>query len=104
MYGLPSGQLHGIPPAGGASDSPFPSPGKMSTKISLDEFCTHYLISDADKSKLVLLEYTPGNKDVTDLEESDWKGANFSKLGWKAFLRAHRQFVKDIKDGSWAAH
>lgn len=105
LYGLPSGQLHGIPLAVSAnnSESPFPSPGKTGAKIPLDQFCDRYSISDADKSKLVLLEYTPGNKDVMDLEEADWKGANFSKLGWKAFLRAHRQFVKDIKDGSWAA-
>jgi len=103
LYGLPSGQLHGIPSVVPVNDSPIPSPGKTSPKIPLDQFCTRYSISDADKSKLAVLEYTPGNKDVTDLEEADWKTANFSKLGWKAFLRAHRQFMKDIKDGSWAA-
>lgn len=105
-YGPPPGQSHGIPPVAGASNnSPFPSPGKISPldlKIPLARFCTHYEISESNQAKLASLEYIPGNKDVMELEENDWKEAGFSKLGWKAFLRAHRQFIKDAKDGLWA--
>lgn len=112
-YGPPPGQSHGTPPvqvqvAGtNNSESPFPSPGKISPldlKIPLEHFCTRYEISESNRVKLASLEYIPGNKDVMELEESDWKEAGFSKLGWKAFLRAHRQFIKDAKDGSWGNH
>jgi len=106
LYGPPPGQFHGTPPVAGTNnESPFPSPGKVSPldlKISLDRFCTRYEIPDSNQAKLASLEYIPGNKDVMELEESDWKEAGFSKFGWKAFLRAHRQFIKDAKDGLWA--
>ena len=104
-YGLPPGQFHGTPPVTGANNSPFPSPGKVSPfdlKISLDRFCMRYEIPESNQAKLASLEYIPGNKDVMELEEGDWKEVGFSKLGWKAFLRAHRQFIKDAKDGLWA--
>jgi hypothetical protein len=101
----PPGKSHETPPVAGANNSPFPSPGKISPfdlKIPLDRFCTRYEIPESNRVKLASLEYIPGNKDVMELEESDWKEAGFSKLGWKAFLRAHRQFIKDAKDGLWA--
>lgn len=94
----------GILQASSANNSPLPSPGKISRlKVLLSDFCMRYKISDSDQSKLALLEYTPGNKDVVELEEADWKEVKFTKLGWKAFLRAHQQFMKDVKAGLWAA-
>jgi hypothetical protein len=108
-YGPPPGQSGGTPQvaqtAANNSDSPFPSPGKISPlnlKIPLDHFCTRYEIPESNQAKLASLEYIPGNKDVMELEERDWKEAGFTKLGWKAFLRAHQQFIKDAKDGLWA--
>lgn len=86
-----------------ANNSPLPSPGKISRlKVSLSNFCSRYKISESDQTKLELLEYAPGNKDVVELEEADWKEVKFTKLGWKAFLRAHQQFMKDVKAGLWA--
>jgi len=69
--------------------------------VSLSNFCSRYEISESDQSKLAMLEYMPGNIDVVELEEVDWKEVKFTKLGWKAFLRAHQQFMKDVKAGLW---
>jgi hypothetical protein len=100
---LPPKQSPGTPSVAGAKNSLFPhrkfSP--LDLKISLDRFCIHYEIPKSNQAKLATLEYSPGNEDVMELEESDWKEAGFSKLGWKAFIRAHEQFMKDAKAGIW---
>ena len=81
----------GILQPSGTNNSPLPSPGKISRlKVSLSNFCSRYEISKSDQSKLAMLEYMPGNIDVVELEEVDWKEVKFTKLGWKAFLRAHQ--------------
>lgn len=75
------------------------SPGylvKLPRPISLEEFCLHYDISDADRQKLEVLEVRLGDRQVETLEPEYWKDVGFSKLGWGRFLKAHQQFLKDI--------
>jgi hypothetical protein len=100
---LPYGQQPGAFPAWlPAKDSPTSSPATaLKLGVPLSEFCARYNISKSDENKLALLEYKPGNNDVTTLTSEDWKGVQFSVLGWKAFLIAHKQFIRDVRDGSW---
>lgn len=103
-YNPPPKQLRGTPSVAGAKNSQFSSHRKLAPldlKIPLDRFCIHYDIPKSNQVKLATLEYSPGNDDVMELEESDWKEAGFSKLGWKAFIRAHQQFMKDAEAGIW---
>lgn len=115
-YGYPPAHLppqHPQPPSGygppayvGPQQNPptaFPSPGTArARKVPLADFCNRYDISDADKAKLVALEYKPGNKAVEGLDEKEWKGeAKFSRLAWDEFISAHRRFCCDVKDGLW---
>jgi hypothetical protein len=99
----PYGQQPGAFPAWPApKDSPASSPATaLKLGVPLSEFCARYNISKSDEDKLSLLEYKPGNNDVTTLASEDWKGANFSVLGWRAFIVAHKQFIRDVRDGSW---
>ena len=84
------------------SDSPVSSPATaLQIGVPLAEFCDRYKISNSDREKLALLEYKPGNNAVTTLTTEDWKEVKFSTLGWKAFISAHKQFIRDVKDGSW---
>ena len=69
--------------------------------ISLTEFCMHYEISDSDRQKLEVLEVHLGDCAVEMLESEYWKEAGFTKLGWGCFLRAHKQFLKDVSNGIW---
>lgn len=69
--------------------------------VPLNDLCTRYDISKPDKEKLALLEYQPGNQAILKLEMEDWKGVKFTKLGWTTVIDAHKQFVRDVKDGSW---
>jgi hypothetical protein len=75
------------------------SPGylvKLPHPISLEEFCLHYDISDADRQKLEVLKVCLGDQQVEMLEPEYWKDVVFSKLGWGRFLKVHQQFLKDI--------
>ncbi|KAG1738921.1 uncharacterized protein EDB91DRAFT_1347532 [Suillus paluster] len=100
---------HGQPVGG---HPPFGTPGETSASsspsvttthnVSLSEFCVKYHISDSDQAKLMALEYQPGNRAVETLEEKEWRDiGQFTKLGWQAFLGAHRKFCTTIKSGTW---
>ena len=91
--------------AGSATSSPQPSPHKaLRLGISLESFCERYGIPDVDQAKLLTLEYRPGMPGVEKLNEQEWKdGAGFSFLGWESFKDAHRQFLKDVRDGKWVS-
>jgi hypothetical protein len=93
-------QLPG-PPGEISSASSSPSV-TMSHNVLLSEFCIKYNISASDQAKLSALEYMPGNRAVEALEEKEWRDfGQFTKLGWQAFLAAHRKFCKAIKSGTW---
>ena len=97
---LPSGSTM----APSASQSATSSPSNAVTlprPISIEEFCSHYNISDSDQLKLVTLEVHLGDRAVERLEREYWKEAGFSKLGWDRFLAAHKRFVKDVRNGIW---
>lgn len=70
-------------------------------KVPLADFCSCYGITDANQTKLLELEYEPGNTVVETLEEWEWKDVKFTALMWRSFLVAHRKFVKDVKEGVW---
>lgn len=92
-YGQQPGLLHA---------SPSSSPGTaLQLRIPLTDFCARYDISKSDEEKLGLLEYKPGNNAVLTLTADDWKEVKFTVLGWKAFLSAHKHFLRDVKDGLW---
>jgi hypothetical protein len=98
----PYGQQAGAIPSWPPKETPVSSPATaLKLGVPLSEFCARYNISKSDEDKLSQLEYKPGNNDVTTLTSEDWKGANFSVLGWKAFIVAHKQFIRDVRDGSW---
>ncbi|KAG1718098.1 hypothetical protein EDD22DRAFT_855664 [Suillus occidentalis] len=93
-------QLPG-PPGEISSASSSPSV-TMSHNVLLSEFCIKYNISASDQAKLSALEYMPGNRAVEALKEKEWRDfGQFTKLGWQAFLAAHRKFCKAIKSGTW---
>ena len=91
-------------PHGPATSSPQPSPRKaLRLGISLECFCERYGIPDTDQVRLAGLEYRPGMPGVEKLNEREWKDlAGFSFLGWESFKDAHKQFLKDVRDGKWA--
>jgi hypothetical protein len=76
------------------------SPG-ITHSVSIEAFCGKYKISAADKAKLDVIEYKPGNRVVESLADADWQSAGFSVLGWHSFITAHRRFCKAVKDGTW---
>jgi len=99
---FPYGQQPGSFPAWPLKDSPAPSPATaLHLGVPLADFCARYKISKSDEEKLALLEYKPGNNAVTTLGIEDWKEVKFTTLGWKGFLTAHKQFIHDVKNGSW---
>ncbi len=77
-----------------------PSPAKIPV-ISLEAFCAHYGVNDADHDRLQELGYTPGNKDIKTLERVDWNGVGFPALSWRSILAKHDAFIKDAKLGLW---
>jgi hypothetical protein len=87
------------------SSQPGPSPRKaLRLGISLECFCERYGIPDPDQVKLAILEYRPGMPGVEKLNEREWKDvAGFSVLGWESFKDAHKQFLKDVRDGKWVS-
>jgi len=92
-------------PHGPATSSLQPSPRKaLRLGISLECFCERYGIPDTDRNKLAALEYRPGMPGVEKLNEQEWKDlAGFSFLAWESFKDAHKQFLKDVRDGKWAS-
>ena len=84
------------------SNSPFLSPGQaLCLCVSPEDFCARYNISKSDEEKLAMLEYKPGNNAVLKLKRADWKEVGFTLLGWKAFLDAHKCFIRDVRAGIW---
>lgn len=101
---LPYGQQGGLIPPLPQRDSPAGSPcTALQLRVPLADFCLRYEISKSDEDKLALLEYKPGNDVVLSLNDDDWKEVKFTKLGWKAFISAHKRFIRDVKAGLWTA-
>jgi hypothetical protein len=99
---VPYGQQGGLIPPLPQIDSPAGSPcTALQLRIPLSDFCLRYEISKSDEDKLALLEYKPGNEAVLSLTDDDWKEVKFTKLGWKAFISAHKRFIRDVKGGLW---
>ncbi|KAG2749001.1 hypothetical protein P692DRAFT_20834001 [Suillus brevipes Sb2] len=94
-----------VPPTStGEVPSASSSPGTTTSHtVSLSEFCTKYRISTSDQAKLAALEYQPGNRAVETLDEKEWREVGqFTRLGWQAFLNAHKKFCSAIKSGTWS--
>ena len=73
---------------------------RLPYRITLNEFCMHYTISDADKVKLLKLEVELGNQRCENLDEDTWKqDGGFSHLGWERFTVKHTRFCADVQAG-----
>ena len=72
-----------------------PSPTKHCL-ITIDEFCTYYNVSQANRKHLDKLDYQPGDA-IDKLEQVDWHDeAGFAKLGWERMLGTHHCFLRDV--------
>ncbi|KAG0692151.1 hypothetical protein DFH29DRAFT_1009257 [Suillus ampliporus] len=104
---FPAVQGHGQPQAivqpTGEVPSASSSPSlTISHDVSLSDFCAKYRISDNDQAKLARLEYQPGNRAIETLDDKEWQDVGqFTRLGWQAFLDAHKKFCRAIKSGTW---
>ncbi|KAJ8584983.1 hypothetical protein M405DRAFT_844819 [Rhizopogon salebrosus TDB-379] len=98
----PSPAPQAAAPATSTVSDSYPSPGiTMKHSVTLEAFCTRYLISAADSEKLSKLEYNPGNRIVETLTVADWQSAGFTVLSWRTFLSHHRKFCDAIIAGTW---
>ena len=70
-------------------------------KIPLLSFCAKYGIADANQEKLARMEYQPGLASVEKAPEPYWKGEGFTYLTWMSFIKAHKLFLKDVRNGKW---
>ncbi|KAF8235715.1 hypothetical protein L208DRAFT_1255259, partial [Tricholoma matsutake] len=61
--------------------------------VTLDEYCTHYNISDSDRSQLQKLDFLPGDP-IEKLACMKWhdKGG-FQCLGWDWMLAKNCEFL-----------
>jgi hypothetical protein len=76
-----------------------PSPAKH-RRVTLDEFCTHYDVSDADRSRLQKLDFQPGDS-IEKLERVEWHDdGGFQRLAWNRILAKNRQFLRDVRAGT----
>jgi len=90
-----------LPPAQPLVLSAPPSPAKHRL-VTIDEFCTYYNVSQADREHLDKLDYQPGDA-IDKLEWVDWHDeAGFAKLGWEHMLGTHRRFLRDVRLGVWS--
>jgi hypothetical protein len=93
-YGQQPGSFPAWPPP---KDSPAASPATaLQLGVLLAEFCARYKVSKSDEEKLALLEYKSGNNAMSTLTAEDWKEVKSTTLGWKAFIAAHKQFIRDV--------
>ncbi|KAG1718499.1 hypothetical protein EDB19DRAFT_1983441 [Suillus lakei] len=106
QYHPPYAPLHPVqPPAAPSaqlSSSEYPSPGVITKhSVTLESFCSKFLVSPSDSEKLTKLGYSPGNHVVESLVETDWISVGFTVLGWHTFLSHHHKFCDAIIAGTW---
>ena len=79
-----------------------PSPAKH-RRVTLDEYCAYYDISDVDCTHLQKLDFQPGDPiEKLDRVECHDEGG-FQQLGWDWMLAKNRQFRWDVRSGTmWA--
>lgn len=70
-------------------------------RISFDEFCSFYGVSETDKGRLTELEYQPGNRAIEQMDKAEWSSVGFKFLSWSNILTVHRKFISDVKSGAW---
>lgn len=88
-----------IVPAGVVPPSVPPSPAKH-RHVTLDEYCAHYAISDADRGRLQKLDFQPGDP-IEKLERVEWHDeGGFQRLGWDRMLAKNREFLRDVRAGT----
>ncbi|KAJ7153040.1 hypothetical protein C8R43DRAFT_1126890 [Mycena crocata] len=79
-----------------------PSPAvRLPRQVTLQEFCVRYNIPTTDEPKLAELEWTPGDRNLERLDESDWKDVGFKRLGWLRVLDTHKVFLSDVRGGAF---
>ena len=72
--------------------------------ISLDEFCLRYSVDEVDHNRLEKMEFRPGD-DIDQLGSEEWKGLDgFTTLSWSRIQRKNRQFLDDVRKGSWESN
>ncbi|KAF8799255.1 hypothetical protein BYT27DRAFT_6875410 [Phlegmacium glaucopus] len=77
-----------------------PSPAKKHRHITLNEYCTHYNISDIDRSRLQKLEFLPGDP-IEKLDRVEWHDeGGFQRLSWDRLLAKNREFLRDVHAGT----
>ncbi|KAJ7203861.1 hypothetical protein GGX14DRAFT_569903 [Mycena pura] len=69
--------------------------------VSVHEFCERYSISALDESRLLDLEFAPGDRNIVHLGKEDWGEVGFKRLSWLRILDAHKQFLMDIRTGDF---
>jgi hypothetical protein len=75
-----------------------PSPPKH-CRITLDEFCAYYSISDIDHSHLQKLDFLPGDQ-IEKLERVEWHNeGGFQRLEWDRMLAKNHEFLQDMCSG-----
>ncbi|KAF8230975.1 hypothetical protein L208DRAFT_1181818, partial [Tricholoma matsutake] len=68
--------------------------------VSLDKFCTHYEISEADHGHLQKLNFQPGDP-IEKLEQVEWHDeGGFQCLGWDRMLSKNHEFLRDMHAGT----
>ena len=76
-----------------------PSPAKHQY-VTLDEYGTHYDISDVDCGCLQKLDFLPGDP-IEKLDQVKWHDKEgFQCLGWDQMLAKNHQFLRDVCSGT----
>ncbi|ESK87514.1 putative proline-rich protein [Moniliophthora roreri MCA 2997] len=78
-----------------------PSSPMCQVRVSPDDFCDHYTLSDVIKGRLLALDCTLGNRTIEQVEWKEWEEVGFKTLSWNVVLNAHCAFLSDIKKGVW---
>ena len=98
--GFPYGQQPGPFSACSPKDSPVSLPATaLQIGVLFADFCGRYEISLSPRGTNWL--YSSTGLAVATLTTEDWKEEKFFYLGWKASISAQKQFIRDVKDGSW---
>ncbi|KAF7326887.1 putative proline-rich protein [Mycena venus] len=101
----PAAQPIALPPST-PQRAPIPDPSSpaviLPRPVSIPEFCTRYSLPTTDEQKLADLEFVPGDRNIQKLEQPDWEEVGFKRLGWLRVLDAHKQFLIDIRNGSFS--
>ncbi|THU95154.1 hypothetical protein K435DRAFT_966583 [Dendrothele bispora CBS 962.96] len=69
------------------------SPPLPDDALSLDEFCVQNNFNDKVKSRLMALEFEPGDN-LIGVTEKVWSEVGFTQLSWDRVVKANRQYRK----------